>query len=137
MFVGEVWLTIFAVIAISPVLLDLWAYTFTEIGARMEHGVAIAILWPLEQARELGFLSKPGSHVPLTIPLALAAAFAAALTALAALIDPQPGTRPTLIRSIASVPCGASTRPRPRCATRAPCSPTWAGYSRRARASTA
>ena len=104
MFVGEVWLTIFAVIAISPVLLDLWAYTFTEIGARMEHGVAIAILWPLEQARELGFLSKPGSHVPLTIPLALAAAFAAALTALAALIDPQPGTRPTLIRSIVSVP---------------------------------
>ena len=63
-FVGEVWLTIFAVIAISPVLLDLWAYTFTEIGARMEHGVAIAILWPLEQAREIGFLSRPEIRSP-------------------------------------------------------------------------
>jgi hypothetical protein len=36
-FVGEVWLTIIVTVALLPVLIDLWAYTFTEIGAKMEH----------------------------------------------------------------------------------------------------
>ena len=103
-FVGEVWLTILAALILSPVLLDLWAYTFTEMGARMEYGIAIAILWPLETARSLGLLSDAGNQVPLGLPLAVLAIVAAILTGLAALIDPEPGTRPTLSSRLLAVP---------------------------------
>jgi len=103
-FVGEVWLTILAIVVLSPVLLDLWAYTFTEMGARMEHGIAIAILWPLETARAIGFLSPPGEPISLVLPMTILAVAAGVLTGLGGLIDGTPGERPKLPHRIAAVP---------------------------------
>jgi len=103
-FVGEVWLTIAVGVTLSPVLLDLWAYTFTEIGARMEHGVAIAILWPLETARSFGLLSDSDTQVSLTLPLAVVAGISAVLTALAAAIDTEPGKEPPMSHRLMAVP---------------------------------
>ena len=103
-FVGEVWLTILATIVLLPVLVDLWAYTFTEMGAKMEHGIAMTILWPLNKAREMELLSSTELSVPVHTPLLILAVYAAALTGLAALIDHKPGEQPTLWRRIAAVP---------------------------------
>lgn len=103
-FVGEVWLTILTIVALSPVLLDLWAYTFTELGARMEHGIAMAILWPLETARSIGLISSGDPTISLTFPLGVLAVVAAIFTGLAGLIDATPGERPTLPHRIAAVP---------------------------------
>jgi hypothetical protein len=106
-----VWLTILVIVLLAPVLLDLWAYTFTEIGARMEHGVGMAIMWPLEVGRALGLLSTPEHPVPLSIPLGIIAAGAAVFTALARKIDPKPGEPPILRHRIAAVPWFLLTGP--------------------------
>jgi len=103
-FVGEVWLSIFGIVALSPILLDLWAYTFTEMGARMEHGIATAILWPFETGRSLGILHTTEQPISLKAPLSILALLAAIFTGCAAWIDPPPGERPTLLHRIAAVP---------------------------------
>ena len=103
-FVGEVWLSILGIVALSPILLDLWAYTFTELGARMEHGIATAILWPFETGRSLGILHTAEQPISLKAPLSILALVAAIFTGCAAWIDPPPGDRPTLSRRIAAVP---------------------------------
>ncbi len=101
---GEVWLTIFAAVALLPVLLDLWMATFTELGARMEHGLALALTWPAEALREVGFLPRPGERLALGMPLAAAAFAALLMTGVAAAIDPRPGDRPPWWRRLVALP---------------------------------
>ncbi|MEE2827889.1 MAG: hypothetical protein VX498_01760 [Myxococcota bacterium] len=104
LFVGEVWLTILVTLILMPVLIDLWAYTFTELGARMEHAIVVIILWPIELARNLGGLAPLGEPASLGVPLLILAVYSGVLTALAALIDPPPGSKPSLPRRLAAVP---------------------------------
>lgn len=101
---GEIWLTIIVSVALFPVLLDLWAGRFTELAARMEHGLALAVVWPVEQVRELGFLSRAGEPLAPGIPLAVCFGIAVAVVLSAALLDPRPGTRPKLWRRIVAAP---------------------------------
>ena len=102
-FLGEIWLTIVVSIALFPVLLDLWAGRFTELAARMEHGLALAVVWPVEQLREVGFLARSGEPLSLGVPLAACATAALLITLGAALIDPKPGTPPRRWRRLLGV----------------------------------
>ena len=101
----ELCLTLIAAAALLPVLADLWGGTFSELAARMEHGLVLAVVWPWEQAKALGWLSGPDAE--LAIPAVAAAVclpLAALLTGAAALLDPRPGERPSLLRRAAAVP---------------------------------
>ena len=101
----ELWLTLIAAAALLPVLADLWGATFSELAARMEHGLILAVVWPWEQARDLGWL--PGTEDPRLPTLRIAASaagLAGVLTLLAAALDPRPGERPSLIRVLAAGP---------------------------------
>ena len=101
----ELWLTLIAAGALLPVLADLWGRTFSELAARMEHGLALAVVWPWERARALGWLPGPGDTELLpAATLAVCAGVALLLTLLAALLDPRPGERPSLPRRLATVP---------------------------------
>jgi hypothetical protein len=100
----EIWLTIFATAALLPILLDLWAATFSEVAARMEHGLALAVIWPIEQLREQGFLPRAGESLDVRMPLGICAIVALLLTTVAGLIDPKPGTRPGWMRRLLALP---------------------------------
>lgn len=104
LFLGEIWLTIFGGIALLPIVLDLWFATFTEVGARMEHGLALAVAVPIEWLRGSGFLPQGGEALALGMPLGVSAGVALVLTAFAAIIDPRPGVRPSWFRRIAALP---------------------------------
>lgn len=102
---AELWITLIAGVALLPVLADLWGGTFSELAARMEHGLVLAVIWPWEQARALGWLPGPAdTTLNLLWPLAACAGLALVLTLLAAALDPRPGERPGLLRRLAAAP---------------------------------
>ena len=95
-------LTALAVAALFPALGDLWGGVFTEVAARLEHGLALAVVWPLEQARAQGWFS--GEGLQGATPWLVAVAVALVLTGIAAAIDAPPGVRPSALRRAFAVP---------------------------------
>jgi len=96
-------LTVLAGLALLPVLADLWGSTFTELAARMEHGLVLAVVWPWEQVR--GALHPDSSDSAMWfVVLVNCGVVALALTGIAALIDPRPGERPSWLRRLVAAP---------------------------------
>jgi len=104
LFLGEILLTILGAVALLPILMDLWAASFTEIGARMEHGLALAVIVPIEFLREGGYLPRTGDSLAVGVPLAVCAGAALVMTGIAAALDPRPGERAGWFRRLVALP---------------------------------
>ena len=102
-------LTALAVAALFPALGDLWGGVFTEVAARLEHGLALAVVWPLEQARAQGWFA--GEGLQGATPWLAAVGVSLVLTGLAAAIDAPPGVRPGALRRAFAVPWGLLVGP--------------------------
>jgi hypothetical protein len=98
----EVLLTAVAFAALSPALGDLWGGVFTETAARLEHGLLLVVVWPLEQAHARGWFD--GAQLHGAAPWLWAVGLSLALTGLAAGLDPHPGVAPGRWRRVLAVP---------------------------------
>lgn len=100
---GEALATAVLIAPLVPVLRDLWGGTWTELAARIEQGLALSAVLPLEAARDAGFLD-PADPARRALPWGFAVLLAGTLTGLAAALDPAPGTQPTWRRRLAALP---------------------------------
>ena len=98
----ELLLTAVGFAVLFPALADIWGGAFTELAARIEHGAALTIVWPLEQARAMGWFEGAG---PLgVVPWVVGLGGAFGLTALAAAFDTPPNVQPERWRRVVAVP---------------------------------
>lgn len=96
-------LTTLVVLAVlAPVLLDVFGHRFTELGARIGHGLLLGGS-ACSEVVAAGVRSDDGTPQPLVAVLA-AALLAAALTLWARWLDPQPGTEPRRSQRTALLP---------------------------------
>lgn len=98
----EVVATIAVVAVLAPAVADLWWGEFSEVAARLEHGLAFAVVWPLEQARALGWFDGEGVAGAIAWVGAVGVAFL--LTGIAAAIDTPPGVEPSRTRRLLALP---------------------------------
>ncbi len=98
----ELLLTALGFAVLFPALADIWGGAFTELAARIEHGLALTVVLPLERARALGWFEGDGLLGVVPWVISLGGAFV--LTALAAAIDTPPNVQPERWRRIAAVP---------------------------------
>jgi len=103
--VGEALLTLAALALVGPLLYDSVFGTWTEWSARLEHGLTLAWTAPLRAATDTSLLSTEWTRwQDLRTPALVVAGVALALTGLAALLDPTPGTPFTWRRRLAAAP---------------------------------
>ncbi|MCO4770587.1 MAG: hypothetical protein KDA24_11205 [Deltaproteobacteria bacterium] len=101
----EALLTLAAVAVVSPMLYDAFSASFHELAARVEHGLAQAILSPLGPASRLGLLDPTWNRwQDLLLPAGIVACGAGVVTLIAGLLDPPVGTAPSLLRRVVAVP---------------------------------
>ncbi len=101
----EALLTLAALAVLGPLLYDAFSASFHELAARIEHGLARAVLLPIGLAGRTGLLDPTWTRwQELTVPAGIVAGGAAVVTAVAGLLDPPIGTRPPLWRRALAVP---------------------------------
>lgn len=91
--------------ALSPLFADVFFGHFSELAARTEHLLLVAITGLPELAAQAGFLPRTGlTPSDVLQALGITASAAAVLCAGAALIDVHPGERPSLLRRFLAQP---------------------------------